>query len=59
MFVFIVMFFKNMAYSHNKSRLITNTIFLYEVIGIAYINLFLLFSNNYLKIFKSVIKFGH
>ena len=36
----------------NKSRLITNTIFLYEVIGITYIKLFCLFSNNYLYFFK-------
>ena len=35
----------------NKSLLITNTILLYEVIGITYIKLFCLFSNNYLYFF--------
>lgn len=37
MFVFIVMFIKNMGIFSNKSHLITNTIFLYKDIATAYI----------------------
>lgn len=60
MFVFIYSYvLKEHGLFSNKSRLITNTIFLYEVIGIAYIKLFCFFSNNYLLVLKIVIQFGH
>ncbi len=53
MFVFIVMFIKNMGIFSNKSHLITNTIFLYKDIATAYIKIIIYFSINCVHLQKN------